>query len=154
MQQLVKGGKKTFGWSRVSETGRIIIPPDAADEYSLSMESYAYLLPGSRKSGGFGLSTLKLLENSRFAEVLSDHPELLHPESISGAGMKCYSGIFCVVPILNMSITIPLDVLNLFGIKKESMLLTVRGSRVALGFIVRGPIIEEAKRHPGLETYA
>jgi hypothetical protein len=33
MPQLVKGGKHTFGWSRVGKTGRIIIPPEALTEY-------------------------------------------------------------------------------------------------------------------------
>ena len=52
-----------------------------------------------------------------------------------------------------MSITVPWGVLNLYGIEKDSMLLTVRGSYVALGFIVRGPLIEEAQRHPELKVY-
>jgi hypothetical protein len=32
-------------------------------------------------------------------------------------------------------------------------LLTVRGSNVGLTFIVKGPIIKEAKKHPELETF-
>ena len=39
------------------------------------------------------------------------------------------------------------------GGKKNSMLLTVRGSHKALGYMVKGPIIEEAKRHPELKIY-
>lgn len=35
MPQLVKGGKHVFGWSRVGDTGRIIIPPEAMEEYHL-----------------------------------------------------------------------------------------------------------------------
>ena len=153
MPQLVKGGKNTFGWSKVSETGKIIIPPDAFDEYNFSIEKYAYLLSGSKKSGGFGLTTLNSLKTSLFSNILLDHPELLNPESIFGESIKYRSRFFCIVPIENMSITVPLDVLKLYGIKKNSMLLTVRGSNLALGFIVKGPIIEEAKRHPELEVY-
>ena len=84
MPQLVKGGKHTFGWSKVSESGKISIPPDAYDEYNFSIEKNAYLLSGSKKSGGFGLTTLNLLQASPFSDVLIDHPELLNPESIFG----------------------------------------------------------------------
>ena len=153
MPQLVKGGKNTFGWSKVSATGKIIIPPDAFDEYNLSTGKYAYLLSGSEKSGGFGLTTLNLLKTSPFSNVLLDHPELLNPESIAGESVRYHSRFFCIVPIEQESITVPSAILRLYGIKKNSRLLTVRGSYVALGFIVRGPIIEEAKRHPELAVY-
>jgi hypothetical protein len=33
-------------------------------------------------------------------------------------------------------------------------LLAVRGSRYGLGFIARGPIYEEASKHPELEVFA
>jgi hypothetical protein len=153
MPQLVKGGKNIYGWSKVNEFGRIAIPPDAYEEYNFSTEKYAYLLSGSKRSGGFGLATLNALRTSSFSDIIIDHPELLNPELIFGKPIKHRSRIFCIVPIENMSITVPLDVLELYGIIKGSRLLTVRGSHIALGFIVKGPIIEEAHRHPGLEVY-
>jgi hypothetical protein len=33
-------------------------------------------------------------------------------------------------------------------------LLVVRGSGLALGFLERGPIYEEARRHPDIETFS
>jgi hypothetical protein len=153
MPQLVKGGKNVFGWSKVSESGEITIPPDAYDEYRYSNEKYVYLLSGSRKSGGFGLITLNLLRASLFSDVLADHPELLNPQSIIGESIKYRSRIFSIAPIDLMKITVPIDILELYGIKKGSMLLAVRGSFVALGFIVKGPIIEEALKHPELKIY-
>ena len=153
MPQLVKGGKNTYGWSKVNESGRIAIPPDAYEEYNFKTEKYAYLLSGSKKSGGFGLTTLNALRNSFFSDILIDHPELLNPELKFRKHIKHRSRIFCIVPFEKMSITLPLDVLDLYGITKGNRLLTVRGSCIALGFIVRGPIVEEALRHPGLEVY-
>ena len=153
MPQLVKGGKNTFGWSKVNETGKIVIPPDAFNEYKFTFAQNAYLLSGSKKSGGFGITTLDMLKASQFSDILNDYPELENPESIYGNSIKYGPRIFCVVPFMDRSITVPFDVLELYGVKKGSMLLTVRGSYVALGFIVKGPIIEEAKRHPELEVY-
>ncbi len=153
MPQLVKGGKYIFGWSRVGEIGKIIIPPDAFIEYQFTMAPNAYLLSGSKKSGGFGITTLDLLKSSQFSDILNDHPELENPEYIFGNSIKYDQRIFCVVPFKDRSINVPFDVLELYGVKKGRMLLTVRGSYVALGFIVKGPIVEEAKRHPKLKIY-
>jgi hypothetical protein len=153
MPQLVKGGKNTFGWSKVSEAGKIAIPPEAFNEYNFSGEKYAYLFSGSKKSGGFSLLTLDSLKATQFSDVLIDHPELLNPESIFGKNIKYRSRVICVVLFENLSISVPLNILELFGIKHGTMLLTVRGSYVALGFIVKGPIITEAHRHPWLEVY-
>ena len=153
MPQLVKGGKNTFGWSKVSETGKIVIPSDAYKEYNFSIVKNVYLLSGSKKSGGFGLTTLNLLKASQFSDILNVHPELEKPESVFGKSIKHRSRIFCVVPIVDKSILVPLDVLRLYGVKNGSLLLTVRGSYLALGFIAKGPIIEEAKKHPELKIY-
>ncbi|RQW04547.1 hypothetical protein EH223_07165 [candidate division KSB1 bacterium] len=69
MPQLVKGGKNTFGWSKVNEHGKIAIPPDAFDEYKFSAAKNAYLFSGSKTSGGFGLTTLNMLKASRFSFI-------------------------------------------------------------------------------------
>jgi hypothetical protein len=41
----------------------------------------------------------------------------------------------------------------LYGVERGASLLSVRGSALALGFIIRGPIIEEARKHPEIEVY-
>ena len=61
MPQLVKGGKWVFGWVIVGLQGELTIPPEAWDEYGLQPGEEAVFLPGSRSSGGFGLSTPRLL---------------------------------------------------------------------------------------------
>jgi len=50
MPQLVKGGKYTFGWSRVGDTGRIVIPAEAVEEYRLKESEKLILVPGSKTS--------------------------------------------------------------------------------------------------------
>jgi hypothetical protein len=148
MPQLVKGGKHTFGWSVVSETGDIAIPPDAYAEYGFVEGETALVMSGSRKSGGFALSRLKTFMNSSIAGVLSEYGELPEGETVQ-IGPRFY----CRVEIREGRFSLPLNTLEKYGIQKGSTLLTVRGSNVGLGFIAKGPIIEEAKKHHGLETF-
>jgi hypothetical protein len=45
---------------------------------------------------------------------------------------------------------VPLETLKKYEVNSGNHLLLVRGSRLALGFCVKGPLIEEAKKHSGL----
>jgi hypothetical protein len=154
MPQLVKGGKNTFGWSQVGKEGRISIPPDAFAEYQFIEGENAIVMSGSKKSGGFGLTNVKLLKQSPLSSILHAHPELAECKITAGSPIHFNSKIYCWIPIRNKSIIIPLNTLLMYGIKREDFLLTVRGSNLALGFIVKGPIIEEAKKHPELKIFA
>jgi hypothetical protein len=153
MPQLAKGGKNAFAWSKVSATGKIPIPLDAFAEYHFVDGEKAILVSGSKKSGGFGLTTLELLKNSIVFEVLSDYPSLIEYQINEGEPIKINSKVYCWTTVDNKSIKIPISTLQLYGIGKGDSLLTVRGSNLALGFIVRGPIVEEAIKHPELEIY-
>ena len=153
MPQLVKGGKNAFGWSEVSENGTIVIPPDAFSEYHFTDGEKLILISGSKTSGGFGLSKLEVIQKSELFTNLRSYPELTEYRINEGETVKIKTKIYCWVSVQNRNIKIPLKTLQLYGIQKGDSLLTVRGSNLALGFIVRGPIIEEAKRHPELEMY-
>jgi hypothetical protein len=148
MPQLVKGGKHTFGWSIVSETGNITIPPDAYAEYGFIEGETALVMSGSRKSGGFALSRRETFMNSSIAGVLKEKGEVPEGETI-----KIGPRFFCRVKIRDSRFSLPFSTLEKYGIEKGSALLTVRGSNVGLGFIVKGPIIEEARKHHELETF-
>lgn len=153
MPQIVKGGKNVFGWSHISETGQIMIPPDAFKEYGFTDGGKAFLMSGSKKSGGFGLTTQEKLENSPLSGIILAHPDLASYEIPEGQPIRYNSKVFCWVAITNQHFLVPWETLTLYGIQKGDRLLTVRGSSLALGFIVRGPIIEEATFHPELKTF-
>lgn len=153
MPQLVKGGKHTFGWSLVGGDGTIPIPPDAFSEYRFDEVDHGILMSGSKKSGGFGLTSPGLLKQSPLAGMIDEHPELADGSSCQGQPIVVNNRVFCRVSIREARITVPLDTLQMYGICAGDSLLTVRGSNLALGFIVRGPIIEEARKHPEIETY-
>lgn len=128
MPQLVKGGKWVFGWVIVGLQGELTIPPEAWDEYGLQPGEEAVFLPGSRSSGGFGLSTPRLLARAAGP---------LHTRTLAG-GHIGEDGQLVVPPAV--------------GMRPGSRLLAVRGSGRALGFVARGPIYDEALKHPELEN--
>ena len=65
-----------------------------------------------------------------------------------------YGGkLYCWVELKDGGVVIPQGILNRNGVKIGNKLLVIRGSGLAIGFAVRGPIIEEAKKHPELEVY-
>lgn len=154
MPQLVKGGKHVFGWSRVGNTGRIVIPPDALAEYRLKESEKLILLPGSRTSGGFGLGTRDSVRNSPLGQAINLHPDLKKLQAPEGAAVEYKGKTYCWAELRNGAIAVPARALAKYGIGAGDRLLVIRGSGLALGFAVRGPIVEEAGKHPELEVFA
>jgi len=152
--QLVKGGKHVFGWSRVGNTGRIFIPPAALAEYRLKESEKLVLIPGSRTSGGFGLGAHDSVRNSPLGRAVSLHPDLKEFLAPEGAAVEYKGKTYCWAELRNGRISIPVRTLAKYGIGVGDRLLVIRGSGLALGFVVRGPIVEEAGKHPDLEVFA
>jgi len=129
MPQLAKGGKWVFGWAIVGQQGELPIPPQAWDEYRFQAGEEVIFLAGSRTSGGFGLSTPRLLAQA----VAPLQTRALARGSIGHDGQL-------VIPAAS-------------GMRPGDRLLVVRGSGRALGFLARGPIYDQALQHPELETF-
>lgn len=129
MPQLVKGGKWVFGWVLVGPPGAVTIPPEAWDEYAYQTEDEVIFLAGSRRSGGFGLSTPRLLEQTR---------QPLQARVLARGHIA-----------QNHQVIVPPAI----GIRPGDRLLAVRGSGRALGFVAEGTIYEEALKHPSLEVF-
>jgi len=130
--RLVKGGKWAYGWVVIGPEGEIIIPSEAWREFGFQAGDEAIFTPGSRRSGGFAISTLELMEKVS--------------ERLEGATMRVLArGQFAE----GRRVTVPPEV----GVKPGDRLLSVRGSRYGLGFVAQGPIYEEALKHPELEVF-
>jgi len=131
MPRLTKGAKWTYGWVVVGPGGEITIPPPAWDEFGFRAGDESIFTPGSRKSGGFAVSTPTLVAEAS--------------EKMGGAGLRELGrgrfGEGCV--------TVPPQM----GVEPGDRLLTVRGSCYGLGFVAQGPIYEEAAKHPELEVF-
>jgi hypothetical protein len=130
MPQLVKGGKWVFGWTVVNSAGEVRIPPEAYAEYGFQTGEQIVFLNGSKRSGGCGVARREKLVGS---QILLVHRML-------GVGVVGE----------NERVAFP----NATGFRPGERLLVVRGSGLALGFVQRGPIYEEALRHPEIEVFS
>jgi hypothetical protein len=129
MPQLVKGGKWVFGWVVVGNQQEIIIPPDALAEYGFKSGEPVSFLHGSLRSGGFSIGRLEKLKKSK-----------VPIQQRAFARGKIRPGGQVVLPMET-------------GTQPGDRLLVVRGSGLALGFLIRGPIYEEALKHSEIETF-
>jgi hypothetical protein len=150
MPQLVRGGKHAFGWSRVREEGAITIPPEALKEYRLREGEEMVLLPGSRTAGGFGLARPDALERSVLGAATAGGRAAGRRKAPLG---RVEGQPYPRVRLAGGTVTIAPQELERYGVDIGDRLLVVRGSGLAVGFAVRGPIVEEAGRHPELEVF-
>jgi hypothetical protein len=128
MPQLVKGGKLVFGWVIVDSQRRLRIPPQAFKEYGFRAGEKVVFLKGSRRSGGFSVGRCQRLTESKF------------PGQNRNLGHGIVEEIGCIM--------LPLAV----DAQPGDRLLSVRGSGLALGFVAKGPIYEEALKHSEVQT--
>ena len=151
MPQLVKGGKNVFGWSKISANGTIKIPPEVRIEYDLQPKDKVILISGSKTSGGFSIVKIEKLKESLLSIVLEKNPKLASFELPQGIPIQYNKRTLCWTEISkDGSISLPIETLSAYGIKPDDRILSARGSGLGVGFIVRGPIIKEAKKHPEL----
>ncbi|MEJ2249316.1 MAG: hypothetical protein P8Y97_06605 [Candidatus Lokiarchaeota archaeon] len=156
MPQLVKGGKFVFGWSKVHPDGRIRIPDDALKEYDLSDEEKVILMSGSKKSGGFGITTIERLKNSKLNDLIV---KFLQKEDNKEYNLNS-------LVILNKNrmlawaeikpggfLKVKEKILKSYGVSIGDELLSVRGSSLALGIIIKGSIYDEAKKHHNIQRF-
>jgi len=153
MPQLVKGGKYMFAWSRVGDDGTVIVPPEALAEYKLEEDERLILRPSSRSSRGFVLGSPRSLERTVLGIVLEDCPELGRFLTSEGEVTEYKGKPYTWAWLRGGAINVPPATLERFGIREGDLLAVIRGSGLAVSFIVQGPIVEEAKRHPELEVF-
>jgi hypothetical protein len=129
MPQLVKGGKWVFGWVVVGEEGWIDVPPDAWDEYGYHVGDEIVFIQGSLTSGGFAVGR---------ADRLADSPLSAGSRILARGSIRQEKRI---------------DLPSAVGVQPGDRLLAARGSGLALGFLVKGRIVDEALKHPELEVF-
>jgi bifunctional DNA-binding transcriptional regulator/antitoxin component of YhaV-PrlF toxin-antitoxin module len=154
MPQLVKGGKYVFGWSIISEDGGVLIPEEARREYKLNPEETVILIPGSRISGGFSIARKSLLEQSRLSAILTQDS---YSDVYSDEGRKTVGANGRILYWTNMQdngqLSLPTHVLESYGVKAGDYLLVIRGSNIGVGMAAKGPLVEEAKKHPEISVF-
>lgn len=150
----MKGGKYVYGWSKVTGDGKVVVPNEALTEYNFETPSKVIVMPGSKRSGGFALTTPSKLQNSRLSVILDKEPRLAGFQLREGETVTIDGKPYCWVKLKGKgTFTVPLETLKEYGVTSGGLLLSVRGSGLALAFCVKGPLIDEAKKHSGLTVF-
>ena len=154
MPKLVKGGKFVYGLSRIGSDGAVVIPPLAMDEYGYQEGDRVIVINGSRKSGGFGLTKKHLVEKSELNVLIKDLRDLFNFVVPEGEIIVNKGRLFCWTEIISGGcVRFPLPALSRYGLRAGNSLAVGRGSYLSIAFIARGPILEEALKHPELERF-
>lgn len=141
--QLTKGGKYVFGWSNISEDGKITLPGEALEEYGVSAGDMVVLSTGSAKSGGFIVIIKKLMEGTVFEKVLTINPKIAEGEIVEYKGRS-----YCACKLLPGGVIfLKPELLALFEISTGSTLLSIRSSNIAFTMAAKGPLIEKAVQY-------
>lgn len=128
MPQLTKGGKWIFGWCLVGPSREIRIPQQAYSEYGFQPGEAVILIQGSKRSGGFGVA-----RQGRLAQAQVSFRSRFIGQARVGE---------------DRYLALPAEV----GVQPGERLLAVRGSGLALGFLLHGPVYEQAIKHPEVEV--
>ena len=136
-----------YGWSKAGENGRIVIPPEAVEEYELKNHEKVIMMPRHKLSGGFELIILKILED------LLDVSDRLPGLPASEGEVREFEGKpLCWVRIRDGGITVPVETLAKYSVHPGDLLLPVGGNYAILVFLLKGPIVKEARKHE-LQVY-
>lgn len=155
MPQLVKGGKYIFGLSKISKSGNIVIPPEAAEEYGFKENDKVILFNGSRTSGGFIVIKFSIVERSKLGPMFKDIPGLVDYQIPQNEIIKSRGRSFCWTTIKTGDYFIlPQNILETYQLNYGDLLAIGRGSNLGLSFIARGIIHEEALKHSELEIFS
>ena len=127
MPKVTKGGKWVFGRAIVVPDKDVLIPTKAFQEYGFYQGDPVVFTRGSKRSAGFGLGHRDKVAASMIRSRIIG-------EGLIGKEMHVH---------------LPQTVNKNPG----EHLLVIRGSNLALGFLLKGPIVDEARLNPGHEVY-
>ncbi len=154
MPQLVKGGKYIFGWSKIRNNGHVKIPSEAFQEYQIFNDKNLILISGSKSSGGFGLSSARLMKDSALASIFDEFPLLKTFQCAEGKMFQMGGRFFCWLKLLgNEVFRLNKNLLDFFALEVGYNLLIGRGSGYALGFLTKGLIYQEALKHNDIPQF-
>jgi len=155
MPQISKGGKYVFGWSKIRADGGVLIPNEALQEYHLEAGERVILISGSKTTGGLLVAKKSMLERSEISDVLAKNPSLAHFQIEEGKTIRYKGRLYGWAALQEPGlIVLPAHALATFNLKTGGCLLSIRGSNLAFVLGVKGPIIEEARKHPEVVTFA
>lgn len=79
--------------------------------------------------------------------MIDNNPRLANYQTDEGEIVNVNEKPFCWFKITEGQFIVPLKSLKAYGVDRNSKLLVVRGSNRGLSFLIKGQIIEEAKKN-------
>jgi hypothetical protein len=154
MPQLEKGGKYVFGISVISREQKVIVPPEALQEYQFRDSDRVILTNGSRTSGGFVMTVKRNIGTSPLSDIFTGAPGLLDFSLAEGATVANRGRSLCWT-ILHRGgyIRLSSQALIAYHLKTGDQLVVVRGSNFGITLIIKGPIWELAMQHPEVKKF-
>lgn len=152
MPQLNKGGKYVFGWSVIGGDGTLRFPPETLAEYGLLDSQNIIIFTGSRSTGGFCVTSKRLLSASKLNHILNDLPELTEGRPGDLGRLLPYKGrSYAWLPLSSGgTVQLPQHTLEALGLRRGNKLMSIRSSDIAFTMGARGPLVEKGNRYPGL----
>lgn len=146
MPQLNKGGKFVFGLSELHGDLSVVIPPQAFTEYHVEADDSLIIFTGSKSSGGFCVTSKRMLGQSELGKILADNPDLCEAES----EWTAYKGRkYRAIKRSGNRLSLTEADLQMLGIAKGDVLMCVRSSDIAFTFMHHGPLLERSKNYQG-----
>ena len=150
MPQMNKGGKFIFGKSTIRLDGTIQFPTQAMEEYKITNDDKIYLFTGSKRTGGFCVTTKKLLYPSKLGHILQETPSLLEYTTNSGEFVKYKGRWYCWVNISpDGKIKLTEEMMKFLDLQIGMELLSIRSSDIAFTMGAKGPLLEKSLNYKG-----
>jgi len=156
IRMILPVGKAVVEFRNNNAIGQLILcrRTDRATEYHLKLGEKVILVPGSETSGGYSVAKKSSLEQSVLSKILDANPKLASYRIDEGKTTNFRGSQCCWVSIQdNELIVIPPHTLETYGVKPGDRLLSIRGSNIAFVLVVKGPILETARRHPETKVF-
>lgn len=150
MPQLSKGGKYIFGWVKIRPDGEVPVPEETIREYGIQSDEKVILISGSKASGGFVVARRSNLEHSSLSGILSGNPDLTRFETKPGMTIPYKGRLYCWVHQYEGILSLSTETMGIFSVEPGDNLLVIRGSNLAFVCAKKGPIVEKARKFPGI----
>ncbi|MBR1686931.1 MAG: hypothetical protein IJ710_00155 [Prevotella sp.] len=146
MPQLNSGGKFVFGLSELHSDLSVVIPPQAFKEYHVEEDESLIIFTGSKSSGGFCVTSERMLGQSKLSKILAENPCLRNPKS----EWMVYKGRkYRAVKRNGNRVPLTEEDRRTLGIATGDVLMCVRSSDIAFTFMHHGPLMERSKNYQG-----
>jgi len=146
MKKIQIGKNEIFGWSSISEEGKIIIPDNALKDFNFQGDNKLILISGSKSHGGFSLTTMEKTADSPLGMNLKKLRSVSKYEMPAGKIMTRNGTAYCWLWLTNGMIELKPGVIHHLGLQKKDKLLVLKQSSLVLSFYSKGPVFKEAEK--------